>query len=490
MSQPAVNITERDGALGTLPPGDKIHAAVGVASSGSQNLPATFAKTKDIISTFGFGPLVEYACAYVTRTNKPILIVRTGQSTAGLPGTLVTSGVAGTSVVTLGATAPNDDYELYFVVIAGGTIGVTGITVQYSYDGGRTLSPVTALGTANTFVFPNSGGVHIDFAAGTLLAGDYVTTRTTAPAFSSAELSAALAPLVTTAVNWREVHVVGICHDTDFDAVETVMASLSTAGKPKYWIGNTRVPNIAESEATYLTSLTGTFGAKASVYADLCAGACKLAASGNAPGRTYKRPASWTVAIREGAVSDEIDVADVTIGALPGTSIVDSNGNVDEHNESNNPGLDDARFTVLRTWDGVQGVYVNRPRIFSAAGSDFFIVPHRRVMNLAREAARLYLVKRLNRPVLVNTQTGFILEEEAAEIEDGLDAAIRAVLMATPKASGGGYAGGKFAQVSRTDNLLSTRTLTASGKVVPLAYIEAINFDISFFNPALLVQAA
>jgi hypothetical protein len=490
MSQPAVNITEIDGALGVLPSGTKVHAAVGVSSAGPLNTPAAFARTKDVISTYEAGPLVEYACHYIETYQRPIVLVRSAASVAGLPGTLVTSGVTGTSVVTIGSEAPNDDYEAYFKVVAGGTLGVAGITFVWSLDGGRTLSPVTALGTALTFTFPGSGGLNLDFAAGTLVAGDFVTSRTTAPNWNAADLSAALQPLHDTTLNWREVHVVGPIDANAFDAIEVKMAALSAAGKPKHWAGNTRVPTVGETEAAYRTAMETIFSSKATVYGNLCSGACKLTASGNVPGRKYKRPVSWTVAARGASVSDEIDIADVNLGALPGVSIRDANGNLDEHDESANPGLDDARFTVLRTHDGYPGVYVNRPRLFSAPGSDFYIVPFRLVANLTREALRTYFVKRLNRPVLVNTQTGFILEEEALDIEDGADGAVRAVLMAKPKASGGGYAQGKFVQISRTDNLLSTRTIQGNARVVPLAYIETINLDVGFVNPALVVQAA
>ena len=489
MSQPAVNIQMIDGALGTLPPGDKIHTAVGTATSGPLNTPAAFARTKDVIATFGAGPLVEYACAYIETYKRPILLVRTGNSVVGLPGTLVTS-VTGTSVVTLDTTAPNDDYEPYFIVTTGGTVGTAGIMFQWSLDGGRVLSPITALGTANTFVFPGTGGLNIDFAAGTLIAGDRVSCRTTAPNWNATELADALAALVGTTSNWREVHIVGPIDATAFDAIELKMQALSSATKPKYWIGNARMPNVGESESAYRTVLQGIFSSKTTVFGDLCAGACKLTSSGPNPGRKYRRPASWPIAAREGAVSDEIDTADVTLGALPGVSVRDANGNADEHDESLNPGLDDDRFTVLRTHDGYGGVYVNRPRLFSAPGSDFFLVPHIRVMNLARETLRVYFMGRLNKPVLVDSKSGFILEQEALDIEDGADGALRSVLMAVPKASGGGFEGGKFVSISRTDNLLSTRTLTGQGRIVPLAYVEFSNFDLGYFNPALQVQAA
>ena len=80
--------------------------------------------------------------------------------------------------------------------------------------------------------------------------------------------------------------------------------------------------------------------------------------------RKYRRPISFDVASNEASVSPHINIAAVTLGPRPGVSITDANGNPKHHDESINPGLDDARFTTFRTWEGRAGVYVNRSRIF------------------------------------------------------------------------------------------------------------------------------
>jgi hypothetical protein len=193
---------------------------------------------------------------------------------------------------------------------------------------------------------------------------------------------------------------------------------------------------------------------------------------------------SFAIASLEASAQQHINIADINRGSIRGCSIRDVNGNPDEHDEAINPGLDDARFTTLRTWEGIAGVYVTRPRIFSAAGSDFDIMPKRRVMNLARRATREYLQRRLNQPIRVDRATGFILEEDALEIEAGGRAALASVLASSPKASGWSLV------LSRTDNLLSTKTLTVTTRVVPLAYVEFIEESIGFTNPALQVQVA
>lgn len=489
MSQPNVSMTELDGALGVLPPSaGLLHAIVGVSSKGPTDTPATYARVKDVIADFGGGPMVEAAAHYIERYGRPVIVVRTAQTVPG-SATAITDGVAGTSVVTRDVSVvPIDDFEFRLEIVTGGTLGVAGITLRWSLDDGRTWSAVTALGVALTFTVPATApsgtpapGIKVDFAAGTLIAGDNVTFRTSAPQWNASELGLALDALRASVAVWREVQIVGPLDASSFDTVETKVAGMATTyGKFRAWIGHARIPTIGEAESAYLTALNTIFAVKTTVLGMLCAGACEMTSS--VSGRKYLRAVSLVVAAREASVEDHIDTAALRLGSL-NVSIRDADGNPKHHDESNNPGLDDARFTVLRTWEGRPGVFVNRPRLFSSETSDFQLLPHRRVMNLARKTVRAYLEERLNEPVRVDQATGFILEAEAQEIESGAVAALSAALLATPKASGVSFV------LSRTDNLLATRTLNYQARVIPLGYVEFLTGDIAFENPALRVQS-
>jgi hypothetical protein len=101
------------------------------------------------------------------------------------------------------------------------------------------------------------------------------------------------------------------------------------------------------------------------------------------------------------------------------------------------------------------------------------------VINLAKTVVRSYLEERVNEEILVDSTTGYILEEEALEIEAGANAALRGALLTKPKASAANLT------VSRTDNLLSTKTMNCSCRVTPLAYPEFIEVEIGFENPAI-----
>lgn len=482
MSQPGVVINESDGSLGVLPPSaGKLQAFIGTSTGGPLNTPATYARVKDIVATFLSGPLVEAAAIAIDRYGKPVVLVRSGNTVTGVVGA-ITSVATGTSVVAVQASpTPDDDYEIVVKFVVGGTRGTAGATYQVSLDGGRNYGPTLALGTAITITIPGAGGVVFTLAAGTFVAGDTHSARTTAPNFNGTELSTSLDALAASSVNWECVEAAGPLDATTFDNLETKLAGMFAAGKYRWWIGSPRVPNAGESEATYLGAMNTIFSAKSTKFGALCYGAAKTTSA--VSGRKYRRSVVHAVGPLAAAVSEEVNIADINRGAIPGVSIRDVNGNPDEHDESLNPGADDSRFLALRTWDGYPGVYVNRPRLFSTDGSDFQIIPNRRVLNIAHAVVRSYFIRVLNKPIVVNKLTGFILESEALAIEAGAEALLRDALLAKPKASG------IRCVLNRSDNILASKTLNAIARVIPLAYPEFINIDVGYMNPALQVQA-
>lgn len=484
MTQPAVIIEELDGALGVLPPSaGRLLAVVGACSAGPVNTPAAYGRVQDLVAAFGVGPTVEAAAYHINLSGKPVLVVRaaagSGPGYAGAASAVTSTALGGTSVVTATGAAQQDDFEVVLRVVDEGTVGTAGITLQLSYDNGRTYAPKVALGTSMTMAVPHA--FIFNFGAGTLKAGATYRVRTTAPRADSTTLTAALDALRASVVQWELLEVADAVDADTFDAVELAMLALFSKGKYRGWVGNTRMPDDDEEEADYLGDLSGVFSS-ASVFGSLYAGACRLTSA--VDGRKYRRPVSFATAAREQMSSEEIDIADINLGPLTGVSIRDANGNPEEHDESVNPGLDDARFAVLRTWDGYPGVYVNRPRLFSTDGSDFQLMPHRRVLNLAHAALRQYFIRRLNKPIRVDATSGLILEIEALEIEAGATAAMTTALLAKPKASGVQFV------LSRVDNVLSSKTLTGTARVIPLAYPEYVSLTVGFFNPALVVQAA
>lgn len=477
MSQlPGVYVNETDYTLGATAAaaGGKLLAIVGPSTTGPIGLPSSFARWPDAAATFGAGPLVEAAAYFIERYQRPVLLCRT--DVTGDPViSAVDSEATGTSVVTVAANPdPTDNYQLALEFLNDGTVGQAGITYRVSVDDGRTWSNTMSLGTANTIAFPGAG-VSFALAAGTVKKGDLHAAQATASQPNGTNLTAALEGLKLTLNAWGIVLFTEVIDANTFDAVDAV-ATYSN-GKHQ-WIASPRPANVGESEATWQAALAPLSADKASDNGGAYAGACKLTSP--ISGRRYRRPAAWPVAAAFASVAEHVNIAETRRGPLPGVSIRDENGMPDEHDEALFPGLEAMRFGSLRTWPRRQGVYVTRARTFAPTGSDYTLMPNRRVMDLAHELLTDYLIDRCHRPILVSRKTGFILPSEARDIELGADAVLAAGLLAGPKASGA------YFRLSRTDNLLAIPALNCIGRVLPLAYPEWINLNMSLENPALL----
>lgn len=473
-----VNITIEDGALGVLPtPTDQIHAVIGCTSIGTAQQIFSSATVKALVDNFGYGPAVEAAALSIQQSGAPVLFIKVASSTPGAAGAVTHVGT-GTSVVTE-TGAPFDTYSVKVLVINGGTIGVTGITFQVSMDGGRTYNPVVSLGVAVTYLIPNTN-MTLNFAAGTMVAGDTFTFLTTEPIWTIADVQSAIDLLIASVQEFSFVHVVGKVSASDASAIDTKMTAAATQFRYIYAQTDARDHNVAESEATWIASLQTAFAGFSSLRVSVGAG--YYLTTSPISGRQYRRPLGWSAASRACDVSVHTDLGRVLDGALQGVSFGAAGDGEFYHDERVTPGLDAARFLTARTLIGKAGVFILNPNIMTPAGSDFTLIQFRRVMDLSCRTTRAVMVNLLSSSVRLNSTTGFILEKDALAIESRLKSGLRDAVLAP------GHASNIKATVSRTDNLSSTRTLNVTVRVLPLGYLKTINVDIAFENPAL--QAA
>lgn len=480
MTVPSVNITIQDGSLGVTSTGSSACAVIGVSSTGPLNLPTACTKVQTLTDTFGVGPGVE-AAATIISTGVPVLFIRAETASEGDRG-MVTQTGTGTVVATtdISTTTPLDKYEIYIEFTTAGTIGADGIKYRYSYDGGRSMSPAQSLGTLTAISIPNCCDVNL--AAGDIEVGDTISFRTVEPGWDGTTLLPALQAYKLSAVRTRLLHVVGAISATGGGIIDQVLDEMQAMNKPRRWIGSARIPNDGEDAADYLIAMTALRASYSTKRGALCSGAADIVSA--VSGRQYLRPISYRVAAEEARQiqlgNEEVDIADVNLGSLIGTSILDTNGNPKHWDEFTGPGLDDLGFITLRTWPTFAGCYVTNPRLFSPAGSDYQFIPHGLIMDISQEVAYQNLALRLNQPVLVDKTTGYIYEADALEIEAGCTAALSAVLLSKPKASS------VEVFVSRTDDILATNTLNVTIRIVPLAYITRIDVTMSFLNPAII----
>jgi hypothetical protein len=470
MSIPKVTISVPDNQLGVRAPATAVLAIVACATAGDIATPQPYARIEDVVTEHTSGPLVEAAAYAIERYGLTVLCVRATTTTDGSHGT-ITKSISGTSdVVATSGAHPVDEYDVVVVVTTGGTVGTAGIKYKYSLDGGQTYSPILALGTAATLAISGTG-VSFDLdATDTLIAGDSWSCPTVAPIFDNTGLAAALDALAATQSPWTMLEVCGIMSTTFVTTIQAKLDTMATAGRPRRAFAHVRKPNAGESEAAYLSSLQTTWSAEAAKRVVLCAGYARIDSSIGARPR-YRRPPSFAVAPLAASVSEEADLAELAY-PLPGVSLRDGNGNpvTSLHDEVANPGLDDARFLTLRSWEGRQSVYVTNPRLFAADGSDFLYLQYGRVVDTACVIAREELEPLLSKGVTVKPDgSGRISTEDAVAIEGPVNARLSSVLVGPRKATSALFS------LSRTDDVLRTGTISWKVRVVPLAYIKLLS---------------
>lgn len=497
MALSGVDITEITNAMGVIPAttGDTA-AIIAPATAGALNIAAAFARGTSVAANFTSGPLVELASYLI---GKPAVCVRSNATTVGGYGAIDNSGLdAGSTCVPAvdATTHPIDEYEVYIEIVHGGAIGNSDITYKWTLDDGRSASSarINALGTG-TSVNLTAYGVKVNLPSGTLTAGDVIRVRTTPPTEAVADLQAAEEALRVTSLNWDFVVLATPVDSALFAELDTWLASLHSVTKRfRAAMVNFRGPTLGETEAQYLAAAAAFRAANYSPYITVGYHYC-LTQSKVSPGFQYRRPVAWPAARRAAVIkrpsrTDLGQVAGVDGGPLPSdVKLADTNGNplVDAssgslvHNEELNPGGDDLHFLTLRTREGYSGAFIEKPWVFAADGSDIFLWQHRSLVNKVKKAVQTALTSRLRSPVLVDPTTGFILEEEALDIENLVDAAVRAVVAGGPDVSAH-----KFT-LHRDDPLLSSDAPALNGdeRIVPLAYPNNFGITIGFVNPAV-----
>lgn len=159
-----VTVAEASGFVAIPTDLDRLAVVMGYSSAGS-GLSAFYLSGSSAVTGVGYGDAVDTLCQIIEQRQSgggsgqkfPAALYTVPGTTAGSYGTIDNSGVTGTALFAVdSAVHPHGTYEARFLVVNGGTVGVTGITFKWSLDGGRTYSNLVALGTADNYTIPNS----------------------------------------------------------------------------------------------------------------------------------------------------------------------------------------------------------------------------------------------------------------------------------------------------------------------------------------------
>jgi hypothetical protein len=501
MTIPKVAFSVIDNGLGQQNPGTgNTVVVVGVGSGGSLpvNTPLDSATAGAFVAAGGYGPGPQLAELILSQSGNNVIFVPASSTTPGSNTSVYSAtGNTSTSAVTVTGT-PNDTYYVTVQPVTGGVVGTGPIQLNVSLDAGRSVYKTVNLGTANSYVIPNTG-LTLNFGAGSLATSDTFYFVSSEPQASNASVTSAIQSLYGLPFGEQPVVIYDAgCHATgsDVTAYDADMTALFnkkrfmrmfTAAQDCLWGGtSTQTENawIATIEASHVNDSSTRVGVSAGHYN----------VQSPVDQVQYRRPLSWLAAIRNSENAIQIDLGRVSDGALAPVSLPSVptwppailspvfGGTGDGflyHNEAANPGLDAARFMTALTYVGLPGFYITDPQLMAPPGSDFNELEHGLVIDAACLVWYLFATQQLRSGVRVNKTTGFIFETDRQQIQMAGTQALRNIL--TP----GNVVTDVYVTISATDPILSTSTLNATVSVIPLGLIEVINTVVQFQNPAL-----
>jgi hypothetical protein len=470
MTLPDSRLTVRDGALGIAGQNNtRVGAKVGCSSAGTANAVVVCQTQQQVKDAFGSGPLVEAACYQIEVAGGPVVCVKSPSSTPGAAGA-VTATKTGTATLAVTGGA-YDAYDLVVVIVQGGaTLVAAAATFKYSLDGGRTYSAEIALPASGVYAIPNTGlTLTWTYTSGTaFVAADMWTSTVTGPASTLSEIQLAIDAVLADPQLVFNIHVLGIAATvadaaTAFAAYDSKAEGAAT-NLYRYIYVTMDLPSDTDA------NIKAAFASLASKRVEVAAGYLNLTSAVN--GAAYKRPAGWVSTARAASVPPHEHLGRIATGQVRGVVAL-------VRDEYKTPGLDVARFTTLRTFTDMPGYYVTNGQILAAAGSDFGAVQRRRVMDVASAIVRKAQLRYVNDTIRVSATTGKVLAEEANDIDNYLESALRTGVTSP------GYASDVSAAMDRNENMLSSETMKVTYRVLPHAYSRFLEGDIGFINPAI-----
>lgn len=481
MALPSLSFQRADGNTGSArsaPIG--VFAIIAASTLGVAAKPTTATSVKQALTSFGHGELPELAAPLID-AGKPVVLCKVTPTATGTYGTFTTTGQPGSSpsVITAGATKPVDRFRVLIRFTTAGTVGTAGIKYQWSLDNGKTWSQETALGTATSIVIPDTG-ITVALAAGGILAGEQVKFTTAGPMASLADLTACIAALKATSLDYEAVLIGSTLADAAMiQGLETAVAGFESGGRFKRVLVNVRPwDSSSETAQNYIDALAiisnaGRTGIRVDVGAD---GAFVSSAI---RGIRIWRPTALLLAARIAGISLGTDAAQVSDGPLPNATIVDDDGNPLCWDEASTPGLDDLGFVTLRTFARRAGCYIGNPRVFSPVGSDYVFDQQSRCMNVALERAFDFLTEELSSKKRKDPIPGpqgqvYLLEADVLDMQQRGTLFLRSQL--------DGEVDGVRLLVSRVDDVgaNSGAIVTASVEISSLVYIKGFAVTAKF----------
>lgn len=476
----SLSIIFADNQLGVAPPQtDGRMIVLGYCTAGTTGTVYSFSnKTASQVRTeLGRGKLAQLVASMVSTPNHGEVYAIPLASSAGTV-TSVTSTGTSPPVVTITGT-PYDRADLRVEILTAGARGTATFRYCIDYNSDKASGTWSAeIVTAATYAITELG-ITLGFATGTNYAVDnrYVATCY-APTHSNVQVTDGFDVISAAGLEAGGAIVLnqhGAFADNDATrataslsqaaALSTKIAALVTAKNFQFALMEAPEPvaNTVGGETTWRNALIAAASALSDPRVFIAAGQCRKLS--DLDGATYFRSAIFPAAEKLTASPLHEDIGFVGAGSLRGITSI-------RHNEFASGGLNTARFLTLTTVPSQTGFYFAGGKTFAANGSDYDLPQNVRVINKAATVTVGVLSKHINDSF--QTLNGNITEDEASALDEELTSALKDALLYP------GHVSAVSARVSRTDNIVSTKTLTGEVTVVPRGYAKAITFTVGF----------
>jgi hypothetical protein len=494
MPIPKQTFVINDPGLGVTDPAAVIPLFYGPASGGVANEIKTFSSPTDLVAHHKQGAMPEAAAYVLANSGGPVRTMKSATTVAASNGSVTPSRVStSTGTITVAGTA-NDDYEFVGRIKKTGTLG-TGV-FDYSLDDGYTFSAELTIPSGGTYAITETG-LTLTFVPGGgpifFEAGDKHEFDSVGAMWNASDLAAGVTAILASSVPWRFLVCCG--QPASAAAAATLFAALGTHMTSLENVFRYRRAMMDVGKDTTTNVLTS-FAAQVSkrilpAYGDMDVASGKPMVGWAVPKRAtlqaFARNATGPAT--QGWGFPSTDLKRVRGGPVPGIVAKADGSAAISHDEYKTEVLDAARISTLRTYPELSGVYVTNGRLKSAAGSDFEYWQHGILMDIACETVYAKQALWIGEGLRTNAD-GTIDERDAARIEKEVNAALSAVLM-TPVNAGGqiGHVSDVRYTVSRTHNLLTTKTLVSEVAIRPLGYVDFITTTLGY-QAAVLPAAA
>lgn len=458
---PDAYLSITDFGLGILPGGSAgITAKVGVSSKGKVNQIALLSDSDQIESTFGTGVLVDNLGDSFSGGSKQLYAVRAAGDIAGMV-SAVTKTAAGendTGTVTV-TGSPLDKYDVKIAIVSGGEKNVA--TFKYSLDGGTNFSGEITVPAAGTFALPDTG-LTLAFN-GTYVAETTFAFTATAPQASMASIIAAVNVLLDSALAFESIHVCGESDQALWTAMDVLMKQAETDYRYIYCCCDAPYMNANETVDEWVQRIIAMRANFASTRVQVHAAFGTV--TDMLTGKQVIRNLGGIIRGYVCSLKRKQSPGAVELGSLSGVVNIQPEGLNDAHILA----LDNAGFTTVRKFIGLNGIYVTNGRMMSENGSDYEQEENRRVMDRSCELVRSQALKKVKSEATEEGQKtleAFLTHALADQIGEG---EITSGTVVIPEGQ----------------DVYATSRLRVKIRIVPIPIMRFIEIDIGLTNPFL-----